>query len=382
MSNNQPNLGPFLATCAGQLTSHTPIWLMRQAGRYQPEYRAIRAKTTFVELCRSPDLAAEVTVLPVRQVGVDAAILFADILLLLEPLGVGFEFTKDDGPLIRNPVRKASDVDSLSEDIRARESLSYVMETIKRSREALRAMAAPGAVPTPLIGFAGAPFTLASYAIEGGGSKNYILTKKFMQSDSGAWHALLAKLTRAVADYLCAQIEAGAQAVQVFDSWIGALGPHDYVAFVQPHMKKLFELVGAFASQHAAKTNGPRVPVIHFGTGNPELIPYMRDAGGDVIGVDWRIDFADASARLGKTGIMGNLDPTLLLAPHEKMFAGAKRILDAARVRGAPGRNRHIFNLGHGVFPETQVDQVRALVDYVHEHSAAEAARTADVNSP
>jgi uroporphyrinogen decarboxylase len=320
---------------------------MRQAGRYQPEYRAIRAKVSFVELCKTPDLACEVTLLPVEQLGVDAAILFADILLVLEPLGIGFEFTKDDGPSIPRPVRTAADVDRVSDDIRAAESLDYVMEAVRRIRAALGGK-------VPLIGFAGAPFTLASYAIEGGGSKNYLRTKQLMLSDEGLWNALMRKLTRAIGDYLRAQIDAGAQAVQVFDSWVGALSPADYARYVQPHMRTLFASLP------------PDVPQIHFGTGNPALYPLMKAAGGTVVGVDWRVDLGTTWDALGRdVGIMGNLDPASLLAPRAVLEARASEVL-----RQAGGRPGHIFNLGHGVYPEVSVDQVRALVDHVHAASA------------
>ncbi len=337
----------FLRACRREPVPHTPIWIMRQAGRYQPEYRAIRAKVSFVELCKTPDLACEVTLLPVEQLGVDAAILFADILLILEPLGIGFEFTKDDGPSIPRPVRTAADVDRVSEDIRAADSLGYVMEAVRRIRAGL-------AGKVPLIGFAGAPFTLASYAIEGGGSKNYLRTKQLMLSDEGLWNALMRKLTRAIGDYLRAQIDAGAEAVQVFDSWIGALSPADYARYVQPHMRALFASLP------------PDVPQIHFGTGNPALYPLMKAAGGTVVGVDWRVDLGSTWDALGHdVGIMGNLDPASLLAPREVLKARASDVL-----RAAGGRHGHIFNLGHGVYPEVSVDQVRALVDHVHEASA------------
>jgi uroporphyrinogen decarboxylase len=340
---------PFLAACRRQPTSHTPIWLMRQAGRYQPEYRALRAKYAFVEMCRKSEIAAEVTLLPVQQLGVDAAILFADILLVLEPLGIGFEFTSDDGPRIGKPVRSAADVDAVNGAIDADESLGYVMQTVRLVRSAL-------AGKVPLIGFAGAPFTLASYVIEGSGSKDYLHTKALMLSDEGAWNALMTKLTDAVVAYLQAQVRAGAQALQVFDSWIGALGPADYVRYVQPHMKRLFASLRAEVPVD--------VPLIHFGTGNPWLYPLMAEAGGDVIGVDFRIELSKAWTAIGERAIMGNLDPGSLLAPRAVLQARAQAVLDQAG--GRPG---HVFNLGHGLFPTASVDQVRALVDYVHEAS-------------
>ena len=339
-------MSEFLRACRREPTQHTPIWIMRQAGRYQPEYRALREKHSFMDLCKQPELACEVTLLPVHQLGVDAAIIFADILLVLEPLGIGFEFTAGDGPRIAQPVRTGAAIDAVKDQINAAESLSYVMESIKLVRREL-------ANKVPLIGFAGAPFTLASYVIEGGGTKEYLHTKTLMFSDKGAWDALMTKLTSAVVSYLRAQVAAGAQALQIFDSWIGALGPDDYARFVQPHMKRLFASLNV------------DVPVIHFGTGNPALYPLMAAAGGDVIGIDWRTDLATQWAALGDRAIMGNLDPYSLLAPRSVLQARAQEVLDKAG--GRPG---HIFNLGHGVFPSASVDQVKALVDYVHEASA------------
>ncbi len=337
----------FLKACRREPTPFTPIWLMRQAGRYQPEYRAIREKVSFVELCRRPDLACEVTVLAVDQLGVDAAIIFADILLILEPLGIGFEFTKGEGPSIPSPLRTSADVDRVAESIDPAASLDYVMEAIRRTRRELDTR------KIPLIGFSGAPFTLASYAIEGGGSRDYHHTKSLMYSDEGAWTTLMDRLARAVGAYLNAQIDAGAQAVQLFDSWVGCLSAADYVRYVQPHVRTVFEMIGG------------RVPTIHFGQGNPELLPAIRDAGGDVISVDWRIDLARAWERIGPRGIQGNLDPISILAPREVMLERARAVLDAAG--GRPG---HVFNLGHGILQYSSVDQVKALVDFVHEASA------------
>jgi uroporphyrinogen decarboxylase len=333
----------FLHACRREPTAFTPIWIMRQAGRYQPEYRALREKHAFIDLCKRPELAAQITLLPVTQLGVDAAILFADILLVLEPLGIGFEFTAGDGPQI-TPVRTAAAIDRVAERIDAASSLSYVMETIKLVRKELA---------VPLIGFAGAPFTLASYVIEGGGSREYLETKQLMLGDKGAWDTLMTKLTDAVVDYLRAQVAAGAQALQIFDSWVGALGPDDYRRYVQPHMKRLF-----------ANLNVP-VPVIHFGTGNPTLYPLMAEAGGDVIGIDFRCDLGEQWRALPNRAVMGNLDPGSLLAPRKELEARAQAVLDKAA--GRPG---HVFNLGHGIFPSASVDQVKALVDYVHEASA------------
>jgi uroporphyrinogen decarboxylase len=317
---------------------------MRQAGRYQPEYRALRERVSFIELCKTPDLACEVTVRAVEQLGVDAGIIFADILLILEPLQIGFEFTDDHGPKILNPIRKAGQVDGIPERIDAARSLSYVMDAIRATRRALN---------VPLIGFSGAPFTLASYAIEGGGSKSYYETKKLMYGDEGLWNAFMSRLSTAIADYLIAQIEAGAQAVQLFDSWVGCLSSADYRRYVLPHTKSIF----------AALPKG--TPAIHFGTGNPELYPDLKEAGGDVIGIDWRISLDRAWSVLGEgVGLQGNLDPAALLASTEVMRARASEVLDSAA-----GRAGHIFNLGHGIMPEATPAQARALVDHVHEAS-------------
>jgi uroporphyrinogen decarboxylase len=317
---------------------------MRQAGRYQPEYRAIREKLGFLELCKRPDVAAEVTVMAVEQLGVDAAIIFADILLILEPMGAGLEFAKGDGPVIHRPVRSGADVDALTEVDQA--SLGYVFEAVRQARAALRP-------EVPLIGFAGAPFTLASYLIEGGGSRDYTRTKGLLFGDPGAWDALMTKLVRALTGYLNAQIDAGAQAVQLFDSWVGALAPADYRARVLPHVRALIDGLR------------PGIPVVNFGTGTAGLLECLRAAGGDVIGLDWRVDLDAAWARLGDdVAVQGNLDPLVLLAPIPEI---RRRV--AAILGQAGGRNGHIFNLGHGVLQQTPVDHVRAVVDAVHELS-------------
>lgn len=340
-------MSELLRACRREPTAYTPIWIMRQAGRYQPEYRALREKLSFVEMCKRPEVATEVTLLPVRQFGLDAAIIFADILLVLEPLGIGFEFTAGDGPQITEPIRTRAAIDRIAERIDAANSLGFVMQAIRMVRAEL-------AGKVPLIGFAGAPFTLASYVIEGGGSREYLHTKALMFSDQGAWDALMTKLTDAVVDYLRAQIAAGAELLQVFDSWVGALGPADYVRYVQPHMTRLFRELGN------------QVPVIHFGTGNSALYPLMAQAGGDVIGLDWRVDLASQWQAFGRpVAVMGNLDPGSLLAPRAVLEARAQAVLDKAQAR--PG---HVFNLGHGIFPSASVDQVKVLVDYVHEQSA------------
>ena len=334
----------FLKACRREPTSYTPIWIMRQAGRYQPEYRALRQRVSFIELCKTPELACEVTVRAVEQLGVDAGIIFADILLVLEPLRIGFEFTDEHGPKILNPIRSAAQVDAIPERIDASRSLSYVMDAIQATRKELK---------VPLIGFAGAPFTLASYAIEGGGSKNYYETKKLMYGDEGLWNAFMSRLSSAVANYLRAQIDAGAQAVQLFDSWVGCLSVEDYRRYVLPHTQAIFDALPA------------DTPAIHFGTGNPALYPLMKQAGGEVISIDWRISIDDAWLELGDdVGVQGNMDPAALLASSDVMRARASQVLESAA--GRPG---HIFNLGHGIMPQARVDQARALVDHVHEAS-------------
>jgi len=333
----------FMRACRREPVPYTPIWLMRQAGRYMREYRDVRSKTTFLDLCKTPELAAEVTVTAVERLGVDAAIIFADILLILEPMGIDLEFAAGEGPVIHNPVRKPADVDRLLEleDVSA---LEFVNESIRQTRRALRP-------DIPLIGFCGAPFTLASYVIEGGGSKNYVHTKRLMYDDPGAWHALLSLISRGLAKYLNAQIAAGAQAVQLFDSWVGCLGPDDYREFVLPHTRSVISNVT------------PGVPVIHFGTGTAALLELMREAGGDVIGLDWRVRLDEGWRRVGHdVAVMGNLDPVSLFAKQDTLREQVKRIMDQAG--GRPG---HIFNLGHGILPETPVENVIALVEMVHE---------------
>jgi uroporphyrinogen decarboxylase len=335
----------FMRACRREPVPYTPIWLMRQAGRYMREYREVRARTTFLELCKNPSLAAEVTVTAVERLGVDAAIIFADILLILEPMGIDLEFARGEGPVIHNPVRNASDVDRLLEveDVSA---LEFVNEAIRQTRQALKP-------DIPLIGFCGAPFTLASYLIEGGSSKNYVQTKQLMYNDAGAWHAMMSLISRALAKYLNAQIAAGAQAVQLFDSWVGCLSPDDYREFVLPHTRDVIRDVTA------------GVPVIHFGTGTTSLLELMREAGGDVIGLDWRVRLNEGWERVGHAvAVMGNLDPVVLFAKQDVLREQARRILDQAA-----GRNGHIFNLGHGILPETPVENVIALVEMVREMS-------------
>lgn len=336
----------FLQACRREPTPYTPVWLMRQAGRYMPEYRALRERVPFLTLCKSPDLAAQVTIQAVERLGVDAAIIFADILLIVEPMGVGLEFSKGDGPVIHRPVRSGGDVDALPE-ITPSESLPFVFEAVRLARAGLSPR-------VPLIGFSGAPFTVASYLIEGGSSRNYIETKRLMYSDPGAWRALMERLTRMIAAYVNEQIAAGAQAIQLFDSWVGCLSPADYRAFILPYMKTLFQSI----------TPGP--PVIHFGVETGGLLELLTEAGGDVVGVDWRIDLETAWQRIGfDRAVQGNLDPVALFAPREELRRQVERVL-----RSAGGRPGHIFNLGHGILPQTPVDNVIALVEMVHEMSA------------
>ena len=338
--------GPFMKACRREPADRVPIWLMRQAGRYMPEYRAVRAKTSFLELCHNPALCAEVMLTAVERLNVDAAIIFADLLPMLEPMGIDLEFAAGEGPLIHNPVREPEDVDRIVEleDVQA---LDFVMETVRLTRAGLPAT-------MPLLGFAGAPFTLASYTIEGGTSRSYLHTKTLMYRDPGAWDALMSRLARGVTRYLNAQIEAGAQAVQLFDSWVGCLAPDDYARYVLPYTRSII----------AGITVG--VPVINFATGNPALLPLLSQAGGSVIGVDWRIRLDDAWRLVGNDkGVQGNLDPLVLLADKSEIRRQAKNILDQAA--GRPG---HIFNLGHGVLQQTPVDNVVALVETVHELGA------------
>ncbi|MDA1017816.1 MAG: uroporphyrinogen decarboxylase, partial [Planctomycetota bacterium] len=332
----------FLKAARREPVDTTPIWIMRQAGRYLPEYMAIRSKVTFMELCKTPELSAEATLIAQRVLGVDAAILFADLLPILEPMGLDLEYAKGEGPVIHNPIRTASDVDRIRE-IESVDSLDFVFETVKLVRAGLPA-------DIPLIGFGGAPFTLASYAIEGGGSKNYVATKSMMYNDAGAWHALLERISSSLILYLNKQVETGCQAIQLFDSWVGCLSPADYREYVMPHSKRIIDSISG-------------VPVIHFGTGNPALLPIMKETGGDVIGLDWRVDLKHAWAEIGHdVAVQGNLDPVSIYANLDTLRARAKAVLDAAE--GRPG---HIFNLGHGVMPDMNPDHVKALVEIVHE---------------
>ncbi|MBF6560279.1 MAG: uroporphyrinogen decarboxylase [Candidatus Binataceae bacterium] len=337
---------PIMRACRREPTPYTPIWLMRQAGRYMPEYRRVRDRYSFLELCQQPDLAAEVTTTAVARLGVDAAIIFADILLPLVPMGVGLRYEKGDGPVIDRPLRSAADLDRIP-PVAAADALGYVAESIRLVRRALGDR-------TPLIGFAGAPFTLASYLIEGGSSRQYQATKTLMYTESATWHRMMEMIARVTADYLNMQIAAGADIVQLFDSWVGSLSPDDYRRFVLPHTRSVIAAVR------------PGVPVIHFGTVTGNLLELMREAGGDVIGLDWRVDLREAWDRLGPgVAVQGNLDPIALFAGAAEIRRRARAILE--RAQGRPG---HIFNLGHGILPETPVGHVIALVDAVHEMSA------------
>ena len=334
----------FLRAARRQPVDTTPVWFMRQAGRYMPEYRALREKHSLLTMCRTPELAVEVTLQPVRALGVDAAVLFSDLLLVLGPLGIHFDFLAGEGPVIENPVRTGAAIDALTRyDPRA--ELASVLEAIRLLRRELG---------VPLIGFAGAPFTLASYAVEGGHSTSFAFTKALMYGDPRSWHRLAELLAAVVAEYLEAQVEAGAQALQLFDSWVGALEAADYREFVMPHTRAILERLRRLD-----------VPVIHFGTGTGHLLGLLREAGGDVIGIDWRTPLDEAWGRIGDgVAVQGNLDPTLLLAPRERLLHRVDDVLDRAG-----GRAGHIFNLGHGILPPTPVESVKAVVERVHERT-------------
>jgi len=335
----------FLRACRREPVDATPVWLMRQAGRYMPEYRALRERHSMLELCRTPELAVQVTLQPLEAFELDAAILFSDLLIPLDPLGLPFDFQAGEGPVVEKPIGSRADVEALRR-FEPRKELSMVLEAIRMLRTELS---------VPLIGFAGAPFTLASYAIEGGRSSHFAKTKGLMYSEPETWHLLASLLADVVGDYLRAQVEAGVQAVQVFDSWIGALDEADYREFVFPHVKRIFDGLADLD-----------VPTIHFGTATGHLLAAQREAGGTVIGVDWRTPLDEGWERAGlDVAIQGNLDPTLLFAPRDRLLARVDDVL--RRVGGRPG---HIFNLGHGILPGTPVENVRALVDHVHEATA------------
>jgi len=342
-----------MKACRLEPVDATPVWLMRQAGRYMKEYRELRGRVGFLDLCKNPDLAAEVAVTAAARLGVDAAIIFADLLLIAEPLGFKLAYDRGEGPGIEPVLRRSADVDRLLEvDL---ESLGYLFEAIRRTRASLDAR-------LPLLGFAGAPFTLASYLIEGGGSRHYQHTKALMYSDPGAWRALMEHLARNLARYVNAQIAAGVQAVQIFDTWVGCLAPHDYREYALPYTRLLMEAIT------------PGVPVTHFGIGTGMLLEMMLEAGGgnhsQIMALDWRVELDEAWARLEhasgrRVAVQGNLDPVVLFADPATIRQRVKRILEQA-----DGRVGHIFNLGHGILPETPVEHVIGLVDAVHELSA------------
>lgn len=337
---------PFLKACRREPTPFTPVWLMRQAGRYLKEYRALRRRFSFLEMCQNPAIAAEVTLQPVEKFKLDAAIIFSDILIPLAPMGAGFQFAKGEGPVFHHPLREMKDVERLRV-IDPEEEVPFLFEAIRLVRRKLDGR-------LPLIGFSGAPFTLACYLIEGGHSRDYIRTKTMMYRSPQAWDLLMKKISDVLIRYLKAQIRAGVQALQIFDSWVGCLSPEDYGEFVYPYSKRVLSSLGR------------EVPVIHFGTSTSALLPLMKKAGGDVIGVDWRIDLDEAWERIGyDVGIQGNLDPVVLFGPLSLIRKEVKRIL-----KKASGRPGHIFNLGHGILPETPVEHVSALIDIVHEYSS------------
>jgi len=337
--------GPFMRACRREASEVTPVWLMRQAGRYMAEYRAVREKMSFLELCKNSALCAEVMVTAVNRLGVDAAIIFSDLLPILEPMGMNLEFAKGDGPVIHNPLREAKDIERVTE-LESMESLDFVMQTVRLTRQEMHPS-------IPVIGFSGAPFTLVSYMIEGGGSRNYHHTKGLMYRDSGAWRELMGKMSRTIARYLNAQIAAGAQCVQIFDSWAGCLSVQDYTHYVYPYVKQIIDSIV------------PDVPVINFATGNPALLPLLRGDQRTVVGIDWRIPLDVAWEQVGyNRAVQGNLDPVALLADSETL-----RDMTADVLHRAAGRAGHIFNLGHGILPQTPVENAIALVDMVHELS-------------
>ncbi len=336
----------FLKACKKESVDCTPVWIMRQAGRYLEEYRAVRAKHSFIEVCKTPELVVEITLQPIRRFELDAAIIFADILLPLEKMGIDFEFTKGDGPQINNTVRTRADVVKMRA-IDPMGEMAYLMDAIRMVKRELNGR-------VPLIGFSGAPFTLASYITEGGGSRNYVFTKSLMYREPDTWHLLMEKLTDMVIVYLNDQIKAGVQAVQVFDSWVGCLSSADYREFVLPHQKRLL------ASLNAS------VPRVHFAFGASHLLSLIKEAGGDVLGLDWRTDVGEAWKALDYgPAIQGNLDPVALHGSREYIERRVREILERVG-----GRNGHIFNLGHGILPTAPTDNVQYMIDLVHELSA------------
>jgi uroporphyrinogen decarboxylase len=334
----------FVKACRTQPVDRTPVWFMRQAGRYMPEYRAVRKQYSLIEICKQPEIAAEVTITAAEILGVDAAIIFADLLLPLEVMGLPFHFSAGEGPVIEQPIRSDEDVTRLRTDRAA--DLGYVAEAVCLvSRHFGNRL--------PVIGFCGAPFTLASYMIEGGGSRNYVHTKKMMYSSPKSWDELLRKLIAVTSEYAAEQVRAGADAIQIFDSWVGCLSVEDYRRYVLPRTTELVKKL---------QTTG--APVIYFGTDTSTLLPSMQETGAEVIGLDWRIPLDEGWARLGnKKAVQGNLDPVLLFAAWPELKSRAEDIL-----RRAAGRPGHIFNLGHGILPETPVENVKALTQFVQEY--------------
>ncbi len=335
----------FVKACKAQAVDRTPVWFMRQAGRYMPEYRAVRKQYSLLEICKKPEVAAEVTVTAAEALGVDAAIIFADLLLPLEVMGLPFRFSSGEGPVIDKPVRTAEDISGLRTDRVA--DLGYVSE-------AIRLVAHHFGTKLPIIGFCGAPFTLASYMIEGGGSRNYVNTKRLMYSAPAAWDELMGKLVTVLGQYAAEQVTAGADVVQIFDSWVGCLSVEDYRRYVLPHAKALVK---------ALQQTG--APIIYFGTDTATLLPSMKETSAEVVGLDWRIPLDEGWRSVGSGAVQGNLDPVLLFAEWKELKSRAAEIL-----RLAAGRPGHIFNLGHGILPETPVENVKALAKFVQEHSA------------
>jgi uroporphyrinogen decarboxylase len=335
----------FVKACNLQPVDRTPVWFMRQAGRYMPEYRAVRKQYSLIEICKKPEVAAEVTITAAEALGVDAAIIFADLLLPLEVMGLAFHFSAGEGPVIEKPVRTKEDIARLRTDRAA--DLGYVSD-------AVRLVCKHFGEGLPVIGFCGAPFTLASYMIEGGGSRNYVHTKKMMYSSSAVWDELMRKLVAVVSEYAAQQVHAGADVIQIFDSWVGCLSVEDYRRYVLPRTTELVK---------ALQRTG--VPIIYFGTDSATLLPSMRETGAEVIGLDWRIPLDDGWGSVGfDCAVQGNLDPVLLFAEWKELKSRAQDIL-----RRAAGRPGHIFNLGHGILPETPVENVKALAKFVQEHS-------------
>jgi len=336
----------FVKACKALPTPYTPVWFMRQAGRYMAEYREVRKHHSLIEICKKPELAAEVTITAAEALGVDASIIFADLLLPLEVMGLPFHFSAGEGPVIEKPLRSAADIGLLRTD-RAAE-LDYVAE-------AVALVAHHFGDRLPVIGFCGAPFTLASYMIEGGGSRTYVHTKKMMYLDSAAWDALMQKLVAVLAEYAAQQVRAGADVLQVFDSWVGCLSVDDYRRYVLPRTSELI--------RQLQKTG---VPIIYFGTDTTALLPAMKETGAEVIGLDWRVPLDEGWRAMGDRGaVQGNLDPVALFAGWKELQGRAEGVLQQAR-----GRSGHIFNLGHGILPDTPVENVRDLAKFVHEHSA------------